>query len=433
MADMDGQAWELRGRLGLEEDWIGRWDSLSHGERKRAQIAVALWRRPSVLAIDEPTNHLDREARRMLAEALRRYDGIGLLVSHDRELLDELCRQCVFVEPPVVTVRPGGYTQGVEQARLEQEAARRQREVATRQVKRLEREVGRRRTEAARSDARRSKKNLGKDNDARFKRNLARMSGKDGQAGRLLNQLSGRAEQAVAKRDQIRVKKEHDLGIWVQGARSPRDRLLWRDAGSVAVGGGRRLLHPDLVMRPDDRVALTGPNGGGKSTLWRALLEEGMNVDPERLVYVPQEIDKERSRRLLEAARASGRAVGAADDGGELSELAARAAAGKPTSEPGRGAQAAAGRRYCTTAASDRHGRADQPPRSALDRMSGAGPGRLSVRAAAGEPRRAVPWSADAHAMGAGVDGWSGGGRRAGGAGRQRGGGVIDSPIRTGP
>jgi len=130
------------------------------------------------------------------------------------------------------------------------------------------------------------------------------MSGKDGQAGRLLNQLSGRAEQAVAKRDQIRVKKEHDLGIWVQGARSPRDRLLWRDAGSVAVGGGRRLLHPDLVMRPDDRVALTGPNGGGKSTLWRALLEEGMNVDPERLVYVPQEIDKERSRRLLEAARA---------------------------------------------------------------------------------------------------------------------------------
>ena len=125
MADMDGQAWELRGRLGLEEDWIGRWDSLSHGERKRAQIAVALWRRPSVLAIDEPTNHLDREARRMLAEALRRYDGIGLLVSHDRELLDELCRQCVFVEPPVVTVRPGGYTQGVEQARLEQEAAAR--------------------------------------------------------------------------------------------------------------------------------------------------------------------------------------------------------------------------------------------------------------------------------------------------------------------
>jgi macrolide transport system ATP-binding/permease protein len=100
------------------------------------------------------------------------------------------------------------------------------------------------------------------------------------------------------------VKKEHDLGIWVQGARSPRDRLLWRDAGSVAVGGGRRLLHPDLVMRPDDRVALTGPNGGGKSTLWRAQLEEGMNVDPERLVYVPQEIDKERSRRLLEAARA---------------------------------------------------------------------------------------------------------------------------------
>ena len=39
---MDGEAWEIRGRLGFDEAWPGRWDSLSHGERKRAQIAVAL-------------------------------------------------------------------------------------------------------------------------------------------------------------------------------------------------------------------------------------------------------------------------------------------------------------------------------------------------------------------------------------------------------
>lgn len=115
---MDGEAWEIRGRLGFDEAWPGRWDSLSHGERKHTQIAVALWRRPSALAIDEPTNHLDWEAKSMLVEALRRYDGVGLLVSHDRELLDGLCRQCAFVEPPDVTARPGGYSKGVEQAQL---------------------------------------------------------------------------------------------------------------------------------------------------------------------------------------------------------------------------------------------------------------------------------------------------------------------------
>jgi len=49
-----------------------RWDTLSHGERKRAQIAVALWRDPRVPAVDEPANHIDLPARRMLAAAARR-------------------------------------------------------------------------------------------------------------------------------------------------------------------------------------------------------------------------------------------------------------------------------------------------------------------------------------------------------------------------
>ncbi|HJP33584.1 MAG TPA: ATP-binding cassette domain-containing protein [Candidatus Latescibacteria bacterium] len=304
LADMDGEAWAIRGRLGIDESWPDRWDSLSHGERKRAQIGVALWQQPPALAIDEPTNHLDREARGMLVEALRRYAGVGLLVSHDRELLDGLCRQCAFVEPPEVTMRPGGYAKGVEQGQLERETALRDRDTATREMKKLEREVARRRVEASRSHIKRSKKGLGKgDNDERFKRNLARATGKDSQDGRLLNQLGGRAQQARTIRDEIQVKKEHDLGIWVAGERSHRDRLLWRPAGTIPVGGGRVLHHPVLAMRPADRIALTGPNGGGKSTLLRALLGDGLNVADGRIVYVPQEIDSGRSRQLLTAAR----------------------------------------------------------------------------------------------------------------------------------
>jgi len=183
LADMEGDTWEIRGRLGLEESWPGRWHSLSHGERKRAQIGVSLWQRPPALAIDEPTNHLDREAKAMLVEALRRYDGVGLLVSHDRELLDGICRKCTFVDPPEATMRPGGYTKGVERARIKRETVVRERETATREMKKLESEAARRREEASRSHARSSKKNLGKgDNDERFKRNLGRATGKDGQA-----------------------------------------------------------------------------------------------------------------------------------------------------------------------------------------------------------------------------------------------------------
>ena len=60
---------DARALLGVEPEWAERWDTLSHGERKRAQIAAALWRRPDVLALDEPTNHLDATTLTLMRRA----------------------------------------------------------------------------------------------------------------------------------------------------------------------------------------------------------------------------------------------------------------------------------------------------------------------------------------------------------------------------
>ena len=120
----DPVAMEVRRMLGVSSDWAGRWETLSHGERKRVQIAIALWHQPDVLALDEPTNHLDAEAKRVLLAALKSFRGAGLLVSHDRDFLDALCAQCLFIFPPRIVMRPGGVTQGMEQNRLEQAHAR---------------------------------------------------------------------------------------------------------------------------------------------------------------------------------------------------------------------------------------------------------------------------------------------------------------------
>lgn len=303
LADADGEGAAIRGRLGLGPDWLDRWDSLSHGERKRAQIGVALWQSPAILAVDEPSNHLDAVARSMLYEALRGYRGVGLLVSHDREMLDGLCRQCVFVEPPEAVMRPGGYSEGAAQAQLQEESTQRAYDVAKGERQRMEREAAERRAEAARADRRRSKRNLGKDNDARGKRNRARITGRDAVSGKLLRQMDGRLEQSRQRQDAIVVKKRYDLGIWVDGARSKRDTLLRLPEGELPLGEGRRLRHPALVMRPDDRVALTGPNGGGKSTLVRQVVAH-LNLPAERVTYVPQEIDATQSREILDGARA---------------------------------------------------------------------------------------------------------------------------------
>ena len=65
----DAEAFQARIDLGVGEDWRERWSTLSHGERKRLQIAIALWRAPGLLALDEPTNHLDAGARAILLDA----------------------------------------------------------------------------------------------------------------------------------------------------------------------------------------------------------------------------------------------------------------------------------------------------------------------------------------------------------------------------
>lgn len=299
----DRDAVLVRADLGIAPDWARRWTTLSHGERKRAQVGVLLWRRPDVLCVDEPTNHLDIEARQLLAKALSNFRGVGLLVSHDRALLDSLCGHCLFVDPPHTEMRRGGYTKAHAEKEREEESLRRKHEIAKASRKKIEREASKRREVASAADARRSKKNIARgDHDAKEKIDRARVTGKDAVAGKLLRQIQGRLRQARRKEENIHVKKTYETGIWLAGARSKRDLLFVLEKGKVEFGGGRSLAYPDLVMPPDGRVALTGPNGGGKSTLLGRIVRS-LDIPPERLTYVPQEIGAGDSSKILEAAR----------------------------------------------------------------------------------------------------------------------------------
>jgi len=300
--DWDADAFELRGRLEIEYDFLERWHTLSHGERKRAQIGDALWRKPALLAIDEPTNHIDARARDLLVVSLERFTGVGLIVSHDRELLDALCCQCLWLEPPHARVIAGGYSVGREQRRLDRNTAARERSKAVREHRQLEREMARRREGAAREPIDRSKRGLSaKDHDAKGRINRARVT--DGKAGAALRQLDGRSEQAKARLDATHVAKEYETGIWLPGSRSHRNVLFMLEAGELPLGDGRVLRFPQLSMQPADRIAITGPNGVGKSTLVRHILTH-LNVPPQHLIEMPQEVSAPLASGVLDAARA---------------------------------------------------------------------------------------------------------------------------------
>ena len=299
----DAHACKLRGVLEVQSDWLERWDTLSHGERKKAQIAVALWKQPRILAVDEPMNHLDLNSRMMLATSLESFRGIGLLVSHDRELLDSLCYQCLFIDPPRAVIRPGGVTKGLEQERRENEYSAKQYRLARKEYKRLKREAVRRRELASQQQRRRSGRGLDiKDSDSRFKKSLARVSGKDGVGGKLLRQLDGRLRQSEQALEGISVKKTYTLGIWLDGSCSRRARLFGLSSDRITFGNGGSLEFPDLTMKPTDRIALVGPNGSGKSTLVEKIVS-ALEIPDEHLIYIPQEVPLISSRAILENIR----------------------------------------------------------------------------------------------------------------------------------
>ena len=295
----DNAAGRLLNSLGIGDDWPWRWETLSHGERKRFQVALALRRNPAFLAVDEPTNHLDAEASALVREALETYQGIGLLVSHDRALLDGLCGNCLFLRDGTVTLRPGGVSRGLAEEERERTEQRSARKKLLEEEQRLLAEADRRRRVAEGSRNRLSKRRLDpKDRDGRGKINLARLSGKDTAAANSYKRMKNRAEAAGEALEGAAKPRERKQGLTLAGGQSRADRLLFLEPGSIPLGEDRRLTFPELLVTPKDRIALTGPNGSGKSTLIRHILSRVTAP----LLYLPQELDTEESRAILDAA-----------------------------------------------------------------------------------------------------------------------------------
>jgi|GEM_PF-3064078 len=111
--------------LGIGPDWPARWGSLSYGERKRFPIGAALWSEPDIPVLDESVNHVDLCARRLTASSLIGFKGVGIVVLHDREFLNTLCRYCLFMHPGHAVFRRENFSEGFARQRLEDEARER--------------------------------------------------------------------------------------------------------------------------------------------------------------------------------------------------------------------------------------------------------------------------------------------------------------------
>lgn len=151
-------AWERRliqghlGRFGFSGDEVQRRpETLSGGERARVALAMLMLSRSNLLILDEPTNHLDVESIEALEDALERYDGSVILVSHDRELLRGLTTKLWVLHERHITEFDGGFAEWemVSAERERAAAVRASEEAALRRVHERQKLERTRRQEAA--------------------------------------------------------------------------------------------------------------------------------------------------------------------------------------------------------------------------------------------------------------------------------------------
>ena len=307
LAAARGPARRLHGALGLAPAELERWPTLSPGERKRWQIGAALAAEPDVLLLDEPTNHLDAAAHALLVAALRRFTGIGLLVSHDRALLDGLTTQTLRIHRGTLRLWPGSYSAARPAWEAERAVHNASHAALQSERRALVRRLGDARHDQIGAQHQRSAGQRMKsihDHDASTLLADFRVANAERAIGRRVHVVRGAlARNAAALADSTH-DHERGAGVTISGARAPTAHVLTLDLPELRAGP-RRLLGPvRLALARDARVRLAGHNGAGKTTLLRALLA-GARCPRERILEVPQDMSRETCLKVLEDLRRS--------------------------------------------------------------------------------------------------------------------------------
>src|SRR4051795_5870812 len=223
--------------LGFNEEMQARpLDSYSGGWKMRVALAALLFSDPDLLLLDEPSNHLDLEATLWLENFLKNYSGTLVVISHERDLLNNVVDTILHLDRGKITLYAGGYDD------FERQRAERAAQLAAAK---------------ASQDAQRAKLH------DYIARNSARAS--------TAKQAQSRAKMLAKMQPIAALAEDPSLSFDFPSPSALKPPLITLDMAAVGYAETPVLRRLNLRVDPDDRIALLGRNGNGKTTLARLL------------------------------------------------------------------------------------------------------------------------------------------------------------------
>ncbi len=213
--------------------------ALSGGFKWRVLLAQVLISDPDILLLDEPTNHLDIVSIRWLEKFLSNYRGCALIISHDRRFLDNVCTDILDIDYETITVYPGNYEQFETMKKL-------RRDQLEAEIAGQEREIAHKKSFVDRFGAKASK---------------AR------QAQSRMKQI-----EKIEVKELPRSSRRYPALSFMQKRPSGRDVLEAKHL-SKAFGEKSVLVDVSVSMQRGNRIGIIGPNGVGKSTFLKILVD----------------------------------------------------------------------------------------------------------------------------------------------------------------
>lgn len=239
----------LRGLGFVDEDMDKEINVLSGGEKTRVLLGKLLLSKPSLLLLDEPTNHLDSEAVEWLEGFLRTYEGTVMIISHDRYFLDQSVNRIFEISTKKLTAYNGNYTEYLKQAKIQKEIDIKKYENQQREIKKQEESIER-------------LKAYGRE------KHIKRARSKEKRLSKV---------EKLEKPHEFRKKAKFKFQSRSQSGNDVLrvENLCKRFDDKVLFSG----VNFDIYR--GEKVALIGPNGVGKSTIFKILMGEENQNDGE--------------------------------------------------------------------------------------------------------------------------------------------------------